>query len=96
MDEQRRIAPICGRCQLFRRLKAHLACLRRKGKWKRSADRILFSVFMWTLVATLLTSLIAGVRQSVVTSQRSERVAEPAPIPGGEPLKLASQSEDDR
>ena len=81
---------------MFRRLKAHLACLRRKGKWTRSADRILFSVFMWTLVATLLTSLIAGVRQLVVTSsQRSERVAEPAPIPGGESLKLASQPKDD-
>jgi hypothetical protein len=80
---------------MFRRLTGHQARRLRKSLPLRSTGRRLYVFQLWFLVAALLASLGAGVRQLVTAPQKSERMAEPAPVAVPQPLKLVSQSEDD-
>ena len=61
----------------------------------RSAGRRLYELQLWFLVAALLASLGAGVRQLATAPRKSEGMAEPAPVPVPQPLKLVRESEDD-
>lgn len=80
---------------MFRRIAGPPAGRLRKRLPERSTGHRLFEIQLWFLVVALLVSLGAGVLQLVITSQKSERMAEPAPVPVADPLKLVSQSEDD-
>lgn len=61
----------------------------------QNSGRILYAVQVWFLVAALLASIGAGVRQLVDASRKSQGTAKPSPIAVPQPLELVSQSEDD-